>query len=183
MDISRSDMDEGEITDFSSEAASENHKPLDNVVEKETYESLNEIIIDQIDVDHVPQNDVAEPEDADMEDDVSLQTRNSHDVVSSTYDIKPIPHSISMRNEEATADLHPSSADSSESDDYEPPEPSPVAKKAASPRAVLDHDPEASFSPIDADSIVPSPVIQPYPQSSLTVEQPEGTPGSKIPEV
>jgi hypothetical protein len=151
MDISRSDIDEGEITESSPEAAAEAQGDLSMIDDEESYEPPSDIGANQQMLDQIQSNDKSEEVDLAMADVEPIGNSSPRNVSEVPHGVEEIFKDASVQHEEQSSHHSRSLADASDCDDYEPPEPSSFAEETAMPHPIPDHDSEASFSPLEAE--------------------------------
>lgn len=152
MDISRSDVDEGEITQSNSDSVAEAHGDSGMIDDEESYKPPSDIGARQRLLNEVQSDDEPEKADINMQDNTPTGDANAGNISDVPHSIEEISNNASMQHEEHSAHRSPFLADYSDPEDYEPPEPSRSAEDTALPLPISAHDSEASFSPLEADA-------------------------------
>ncbi|KAK4697932.1 hypothetical protein P7C71_g224, partial [Lecanoromycetidae sp. Uapishka_2] len=153
MDISRSDIDEGEIAQSGQGSTAETQRDSSMIDDEESYEPPSDIVPHQHSLNESQSKGEFEKGDIEMQDDdASIDngtTKHSTKVRRSTSRNST---NATVQHDEQLPQLSPSLAGTSDDDDYEPPEPSSFAEDTALPVPVPVHDSKAYLPPAEAES-------------------------------
>ena len=161
MDISRSDADEGEISDRSSGHITEDQVKRGLIDDEDSYEPPGDIVMSQnleSDIDAVrPQQDdqTANANMPDVAQDTPVSDSSAEETSEEQTSIEQTPcnaniQETNVQDEDKAPHSSPSLADDSDPDDYEPPEPEPFEEEPELQSASANRS-YASFSPLNID--------------------------------
>lgn len=161
MDISRSDVDEAELSLYSPNPMTEVQRVPNFIDDDENYEPPSEIILTQrqeSDPDALTSHQDSETAKANLQ--AATQNQPSADQDAEPIE-SPIPREPSpVANANMAGDEQskrsishsPSLANASDPDDYEPPEPAPLGEEVSRPAQMSSIDSDKAFSPPDVDT-------------------------------
>lgn len=175
MDISRSDIDEGEITELSQGSIAEALEEDSNMNDdEESYEPPSDMNTNRDLLHGVQNDDKSTAAEYNMLDDVSMVETDSGNVLELPLNNQEVTKIIGGQHEEYSAHRSPPLIHASDDEDYEPPEPPPFAKETALPTAIPVDDSEICSSPLQTKPLaVASPIhlsSQPVPLSDSKEE-------------